>query len=588
MTDADEQDDRAELHAIAVALRGYVEWHDLTGSTGFPREARVQAAPQPVPEAPPSAPRVVQAPPHQPAFNPEQMMADAMAEEPTVVAEAKAEAAAVIAKPAPRALDVIAQEVASCMRCDLGSTRQHTVFARGNPQAALCFVGEAPGADEDASGIPFVGAAGQLLDKMIAAMGLDVERDVYVCNIIKCRPPGNRRPTPEETDACRPYFEEQLAMVSPRVIVALGNTAVAALLGTTLGITKLRGQWKLYQGQHAAHAHVPPVVLAAAVAHAGTKQARGLERSADRDERAGTHGPLISAVEFDLRRHGSRALLRPSYGRRRISMPFLSTSDGTQLFWREWGEGQPVLFLSSLGTSTQLWDYQLAHFAARGFRCIALDRRGHGRSDEAPRGYDMDTLASDVAALIEHLDLADLAVVTHSFGAGEIVRFVSRYGSARLACIVMVVPMTPALLQTASNPHGAPAAGFEALFAQWTHDYPKWAEDSLAPFFVPETSPSMQRWGLTLLQTSVPVALACARTMVAADFRAELQALTVPTLVVHGDRDQSAPIDLTGRRTAALVPRSQLAVYEGAPHGVMFTHRERLHADIERFVRESA
>ncbi len=241
--------DREELHAIAVALRGYVEWHDLTGSTGFPREARVHLAPaaeppepvQSAPESPPDARPEL-------AFNPEQMMADAMAEEPTVVAEAAASAAAPATKAALRPLEVIAQEVASCMRCELGSTRKSTVFARGNPLAPLCFVGEAPGADEDASGIPFVGASGQLLDRMVAAMGLDPTRDVYVCNIIKCRPPGNRRPEPAELDACRPYFEEQLAVVNPRVIVALGNTAVAALLGTTLGITKLRGQWKLYRG----------------------------------------------------------------------------------------------------------------------------------------------------------------------------------------------------------------------------------------------------------------------------------------------------------------------------------------------------
>ncbi|MDB4934042.1 MAG: Uracil-DNA glycosylase, family 4, partial [Labilithrix sp.] len=159
------------------------------------------------------------------------------------VAPARAPAAA------PRALSVIADEASTCTKCGLATTRTNVVFSRGNPAAKLCFVGEAPGSDEDAQGLPFVGRAGQLLDKMIAAMGLDPAKDVYVCNIIKCRPPGNRKPEPIEIETCIPYLHEQLAAVDPKVIVALGNTAVAALLGTKLGITKVRGQWKLYRGK---------------------------------------------------------------------------------------------------------------------------------------------------------------------------------------------------------------------------------------------------------------------------------------------------------------------------------------------------
>jgi DNA polymerase len=155
----------------------------------------------------------------------------------------------VLAGPERRArLAQVAQEVASCTRCALAATRTQTVFARGNPEASICFVGEGPGADEDAQGLPFVGRAGQLLDRMIGAMGLTPERDCYICNIVKCRPPGNRRPEPEEMATCIPYLHEQIALVHPRVIVAMGNTAVAALLDTKMGITKVRGQWKLYRG----------------------------------------------------------------------------------------------------------------------------------------------------------------------------------------------------------------------------------------------------------------------------------------------------------------------------------------------------
>lgn len=144
-------------------------------------------------------------------------------------------------------LALLAEEVRPCTRCPLCESRTQTVFARGNPFAELCFVGEGPGADEDAQGEPFVGAAGQLLDKMIVAMGYRRD-EVYICNVVKCRPPKNRKPEPAEMEACAPYLREQLTLVKPKVIVALGATAVTGLLGTTEGITRLRGKWKLYKG----------------------------------------------------------------------------------------------------------------------------------------------------------------------------------------------------------------------------------------------------------------------------------------------------------------------------------------------------
>jgi DNA polymerase len=144
-------------------------------------------------------------------------------------------------------LALVAEQVRPCMKCGLCEARTQTVFARGNPFAELMFIGEGPGADEDAQGEPFVGAAGQLLDKMIAAMGYRRD-DVYIANIVKCRPPNNRKPEPAEMEACMPYLREQLALVKPKVIVALGATAVAGLIGSTEGITRLRGKWKLYKG----------------------------------------------------------------------------------------------------------------------------------------------------------------------------------------------------------------------------------------------------------------------------------------------------------------------------------------------------
>jgi non-heme chloroperoxidase len=268
-------------------------------------------------------------------------------------------------------------------------------------------------------------------------------------------------------------------------------------------------------------------------------------------------------------------------------MPFIATKDQTQLYWRDFGLGAPILFLNSLGCGSQMWDYQIAAFADEGFRCIGFDRRGHGRSDQPAGGYDLDTFADDVAALIDELDLSGLTLIAHSMGGGEIVRYLTRHGSGRVARIILLAPTTPMLLKTDDNPGGAPRAGFEALRAQWRRDYPKWIADNIAPFFIPETSPAMMRWGAGLLQISIPAALASNRAMVEEDFRDEMRRIAVPTLIIHGDRDRSMPIELTGKPSADLIPGCRLLVYEGAPHGLMFTHMDRLHADILQFMRET-
>ncbi len=244
-------DPRRELGEIAAALRAYLEVQQDTGAMGIPRRPKGARAQAP---APAPAPAQAEAPAPAPAPAPAEAPAP-VKHEPIVIPDPTPAKPPAAAKPAPapakapRALDVIKAEVEACAKCGLAKTRTNTVFSRGNPKAKLVFVGEAPGADEDAQGLPFVGRAGQLLDKMIQAMGLDPEKDVYVCNIIKCRPPGNRRPEPEETEACIPYLHEQLAVIDPKVIVALGNTAVGTLLNTKLGITKVRGNWKLYKGK---------------------------------------------------------------------------------------------------------------------------------------------------------------------------------------------------------------------------------------------------------------------------------------------------------------------------------------------------
>ncbi|NUP07912.1 MAG: uracil-DNA glycosylase [Polyangiaceae bacterium] len=168
-------------------------------------------------------------------------------------------------------LAVLADTVKACTRCGLHASRKQTVFSRGNPDAELCFIGEGPGADEDAQGLPFVGKAGQLLDKMIAGMGLKQD-DVYIANCVKCRPPNNRVPEPSEMASCVPYLQEQLEVIRPRVIVALGGTAVRGLLGPTDGITKIRGKWRLYR----ASIPVMPTFHPAYVLRQPTKEVRAM------------------------------------------------------------------------------------------------------------------------------------------------------------------------------------------------------------------------------------------------------------------------------------------------------------------------
>jgi DNA polymerase len=223
--------DLEELREIAFALRAHVEWQKELGAVGIP--ASPPGAQRRAASETPADARISLADPRTASAAPPPSLS-AQAEKPD-------------AEKRRLRLAELAQEIHGCQKCVLGRTRTQTVFARGSSDAELCFIGEGPGADEDAQGFPFVGKAGQLLDRMIAAMGYGRD-EVYVCNIVKCRPPENRKPAPEEMVACMPYLNEQLSLVSPRVIVALGATAVEGLLGVSGGITRMRGQWKLYRG----------------------------------------------------------------------------------------------------------------------------------------------------------------------------------------------------------------------------------------------------------------------------------------------------------------------------------------------------
>jgi len=227
-----------ELRFLTRALRAHLEWQATTGTTGLERAPR-EAAQVPINVA--SVPALVA------QTRPEVSAAVAPLAAPTS-ALATAPEAPHDTRRERRSLELLAAEVRACTRCGLCQKRKQAVFARGTGSSGICFVGEGPGADEDAQGLPFVGKAGQLLDRMIEAMGLGRD-EVYVCNVVKCRPPDNRKPEPDEMAACLPYLNEQLELIAPRVIIALGATAVQGLLGTGEGIMRMRGKWKSYRGR---------------------------------------------------------------------------------------------------------------------------------------------------------------------------------------------------------------------------------------------------------------------------------------------------------------------------------------------------
>lgn len=269
---------------------------------------------------------------------------------------------------------------------------------------------------------------------------------------------------------------------------------------------------------------------------------------------------------------------------RRVSTIF--AKDGARLFHRDWGEGQPVLFAASWALSSEMWAYQVAHLSERGFRCIAFDRRGHGRSDIPAKGYDMDTLADDLGAVIDTLALKDVILVGHSMGGAEVVRYLGKHGGAKVKKVALVAAVGPYVVQTADNPFGAPMAYHQATLRRWATDFPAWAMENQDPFFTPETSPAMKAW-LTeqLLATPAPVAIATFRALIGKDLRPDLPKIDRPTLVIHGDKDASAPLAITGQRLAAGIRGADLKVYRGAPHGLFVTHMERLNVDLETFFR---
>lgn len=267
-------------------------------------------------------------------------------------------------------------------------------------------------------------------------------------------------------------------------------------------------------------------------------------------------------------------------------MPVFQTSDGVELHYQDWGHGQTIVFVHAWGLDAQMWSAHMLHFNALGFRTIAMDRRGHGRSARAGGGYDYDRLADDLAELIERLDLRDIVLIGHSMGTGECTRLLARHGRARIARCIYLAPIAPLLVDAAGR--RITAAMVEPALAQIRNDFPQWLEDGADGFFRPaETGASagtIRRTIDIMLNVSARALEDCFLTRVNGDLRDELRHFDVPLLILHGTRDESEPL-AHGQATAALVPGARLEIYEGAPHGLYHTHRQRVLADIEMFMR---
>jgi pimeloyl-ACP methyl ester carboxylesterase len=268
---------------------------------------------------------------------------------------------------------------------------------------------------------------------------------------------------------------------------------------------------------------------------------------------------------------------------------FVRTADGVDLFFRDWGSGEPVLFVGGWSLPSDSWQYQMLALLDQGYRVIAFDRRGHGRSADPGCGYDFDTLADDLAAVIEALDLRAVTLVGHSMGCNEIVRYLALHGSERVKRVALLGPMTPFLLKTKDNPDGIDGSAFEVFRnQQLMRDFPQWVDDNMVPFVHSATPQGMKDWLKQMAFTASLHALReCNRSLVETDFRPDLPQVRVPVLLIAGDSDASAPLELTARRTAALLPRARLKIYKGAPHGMFITDMQRVNGDLLEFIRES-
>lgn len=272
-------------------------------------------------------------------------------------------------------------------------------------------------------------------------------------------------------------------------------------------------------------------------------------------------------------------------------MATITTKDGTTIFYKDWGKGQPIVFSHGWPLSSDDWDAQMLFFGQQGYRVIAHDRRGHGRSTQTWDGNDMDTYADDLAQLTERLDLHDAIHVGHSTGGGEVARYIGRHGSKRVAKAVLIGAVPPIMLKTAANPGGLPIEVFDQIRAGVAVNRAQFYRDLTLPFYGynrPEAKISegiREHWWLQGMMGGVKAHYDCIKAFSETDFTEDLKKIDVPTLILHGDDDQIVPIADSALLSAKLVKNSTLKVYPGLPHGMCTTHSEQINADLLAFFR---
>ena len=274
-----------------------------------------------------------------------------------------------------------------------------------------------------------------------------------------------------------------------------------------------------------------------------------------------------------------------------MSTGMCTTKDGTQIFYKDWGGGQPVVFSHGWPLTADAWDDQMWYVVSNGFRAVAHDRRGHGRSSQPWDGNDMDTYADDLAAVIEKLDLHDIILVGHSTGGGEITRYMGRHGTSRVAKAVLVGAVPPLMLKTDANPEGLPRSVFDDIRTGVESDRSQYWKDLSIPFYGANRPGSKVSEGLRdsfwLMGMTVGFkgAYDCIRAFSETDMTEDCKKIDVPTLIIHGDDDQIVPIGAAAMKSSKLIKNSTLNVYKGAPHGLFATMQDEFNADLLAFIK---